>query len=52
MKHQACQLNSDSRIAVIGGGPGGSFFALYRRHFAGLPGMRPEITVYQDRDCD
>jgi NADH dehydrogenase len=52
MERQSFQIDNNSRIAVIGGGPAGSFFALYLRHFAGLLGLHPEITIYQDRDFD
>ena len=52
MKHLNYQLDNDSRVAVIGGGPAGSFFALYLRHFAGLRGFLPHITIYQDRSFD
>jgi len=45
-------LDSDSRVAIIGGGPAGSFFALYLRHFARLRGINPQITIYQDRSFD
>lgn len=41
-----------SRVAVVGGGPAGSFFALYLSHFARLQGLQPEITIYQHRNFD
>ncbi|OGO39071.1 MAG: hypothetical protein A2147_07365 [Chloroflexi bacterium RBG_16_57_8] len=46
------KLQNGTRIAVIGGGPAGSFFALYLRRFSEEAGLQPEITVYQDRDFD
>lgn len=52
MKHRAYQLDNDSRVAIIGGGPAGSFFALYLRHFARLQGVQPQITIYQERSFD
>ncbi len=52
MKRQSYQLDNDSRVAIIGGGPAGSFFALYLRHFARLQGVHPEITIYQQRSFD
>jgi NADH dehydrogenase len=46
------QLHNGSRIAVVGGGPAGSFFALYIRLFGEIAGVRPQITIYQDRHFD
>jgi NADH dehydrogenase len=39
-----------SRVAVIGGGPAGSFFALYLLHFARERGLAPEVHVYEPKD--
>jgi flavin-dependent dehydrogenase len=39
-------------VAVVGGGPAGSLFALYFLHYAGERGIHPEITLYQQRDFD
>ena len=52
MKSPSYQLNNDSRVAIIGGGPAGSFFALYLRHYARLRGIQPQITIYQERPFD
>lgn len=41
-----------SKVAIVGGGPAGSFFALYLAHFARRQGLKPEITIYQDRVFD
>ncbi len=49
MKYQPCLIGDGSKIAIVGGGPAGSFFALYLRHFARLQGLHPEITIYQQR---
>ncbi|MFC1964801.1 FAD-dependent oxidoreductase [Chloroflexota bacterium] len=43
-------LKNGSRIAIIGGGPAGSFFALYLLKCAGERGIPPEITIYQERE--
>ncbi|OGO45783.1 MAG: hypothetical protein A2Z05_02905 [Chloroflexi bacterium RBG_16_60_22] len=39
-------------MAVIGGGPAGSFFALYLLLFSRQAGVSPEITVYEPRNFD
>ncbi|MBI2868444.1 MAG: FAD-dependent oxidoreductase [Chloroflexi bacterium] len=44
------KLDNGSRIGVVGGGPAGSFFALYLLHYAAKAGIRPEVTIYQQRD--
>ncbi len=38
------------RIAVIGGGPAGSFFALYLLRYARERGVLPDVTIYEQRD--
>ena len=50
MNNEILRLKNGSRIAVIGGGPAGSFFALYMLRYASLFGIRPDITIYQARD--
>lgn len=42
--------NSIVRVAIIGGGPAGSLFALYLLHYARQKGSRYDITIYQERD--
>lgn len=44
---QSVHLETDSRVAVIGGGPAGCFFALYLLRFCAERGIRPEVTIYQ-----
>ena len=44
------QTETNSRVAVIGGGPAGSFFALFLLHYARQTGKRYEVTIYQERD--
>jgi len=46
------QLKTGTRVAVIGGGPAGCFFALYLLHYAGQTGINPEITIYEPRKFD
>ena len=38
------------RIAVVGGGPAGSFFALYALKYAADTGRRISVTIYEPRD--
>jgi NADH dehydrogenase len=52
MKQYPYRLTDGSKVAIIGGGPAGSFFALYLLHFAWMKGIRPDITIYQDRSFD
>ncbi len=49
---QSWQIENGSKIAIVGGGPAGSFFALYLLHFARMKGIQPEITIYQQRSFD
>ncbi|MBI4296480.1 MAG: FAD-dependent oxidoreductase [Chloroflexi bacterium] len=44
------RLTDNSKVAIIGGGPAGSFFALYLLHFAEQKGIRPQIIIYQERN--
>ena len=46
------KIETGAKVAIIGGGPAGTFFALYLRHYAGERGIHPEITIYQQRDFD
>lgn len=43
------KIESGSRVAVVGGGPAGSLFTLYLRQYAMEKGIKPDITVYQNR---
>ena len=52
MDHKNCLIKTGSKVAIVGGGPAGSFFALYLRHFTELKGIKPEITIYQQRSFD
>ncbi|OGN93726.1 MAG: hypothetical protein A2144_01205 [Chloroflexi bacterium RBG_16_50_9] len=52
MNRDSQKLGTSPKIAIIGGGPAGSFFALYVLHYARELGIRPEITVYQGRNLN
>ena len=52
MVQRPYQLEDSSRIAIVGGGPAGVFFALYLRHFAQSKGISPAITIFQQRPFD
>jgi flavin-dependent dehydrogenase len=43
-------LRDGSRIAVIGGGPAGSFFALHALGLARQRGIRLEVTLFEPKD--
>ncbi|MBI4303482.1 MAG: hypothetical protein HY665_03995 [Chloroflexi bacterium] len=43
-------IETGSKVAIVGGGPAGCFFALYLLKYARGRGIRPEITVYEPRD--
>lgn len=47
---ESIRTGSRTRVAVIGGGPTGSFFALYLLEFAHKAGRQFDITIYQERD--
>lgn len=46
------KIETRSRVAIVGGGPAGSFFALYLQKYAAEQGIQPEVTIYQARDFD
>lgn len=52
MNKDSNKIETGSKVAIIGGGPAGSFFALYLRYYAEQRGVRPEITIYQQRNFD
>lgn len=43
-------LQEGSRIAIIGGGPAGSFFAHFIHKFADEKGMRLSVTIFDGKD--
>src|SRR4030042_1165040 len=50
MKQGLGRIETGSRVAIVGGGPAGSFFALYLLKYARERGIRPEITIYEPRE--
>ncbi len=48
-KTQSSKLKSGSRVGIIGGGPSGSFFALYLQYFARQAGYALDITIYEPK---
>lgn len=46
------RITGKSKIAIVGGGPAGTFFALYLLHFAEERDVHPEITIFEQRDFD
>ena len=46
------KIVTGSKVAIIGGGPASSLFALYLLYYARLRGIQPDITIYQERSFD
>ncbi len=46
------QLDDGSRVAVIGGGPAGSFFTYFLLDMAGLLGKDIQVDIYEPRDYE
>ncbi|MDO8491018.1 MAG: FAD-dependent oxidoreductase [Dehalococcoidia bacterium] len=46
------RIQTGTKVAVIGGGPAGSFFALYLLCYARERNSFPEVTIYEQRDFD
>jgi 2-polyprenyl-6-methoxyphenol hydroxylase-like FAD-dependent oxidoreductase len=44
------QLKDGSRVAVVGGGPAGSFFAYFLREMAERFDREIDIVIYESRD--
>ncbi|MFH1626345.1 MAG: FAD-dependent oxidoreductase, partial [Pseudomonadota bacterium] len=47
MQNQPLKLRDGSRVAIVGGGPAGSFFSLYLSKYARELGICPEIDIYE-----
>ena len=47
--HKANKLHPGSRIAIIGGGPAGSFFALYLARYSSEVGIALEVDIYEPK---
>ena len=43
-------MTASSKVAVVGGGPAGCFFALYLLQYAQEFGIKPDITIFESRD--
>ncbi len=52
MNRKVARSGARLKVAVIGGGPAGSFFAMHLLHYAEKTGVDPEITIYQQRNFD
>ena len=50
MSRDTIKIETGSRVAIVGGGPAGMFFALYLQLYSEENNIRPEITVYQQRN--
>lgn len=44
------ELGNGNRVAVVGGGPAGSFCAFFLRSFARQTGLELEVEIYEPRD--
>ena len=47
--YKSGKLHSGSRVAVIGGGPAGSFFAMYLARYSSERGMTLEVDIYEPK---
>lgn len=52
MNKDSRKIETGFRVAIVGGGPASSFFALYLLHYCGERDIHPEITIYQQRHFD
>ncbi len=43
-------LQDGSRVAIIGGGPAGSFFAYFLQKYAQHRGIQPDVTIFDAKD--
>lgn len=48
--YKELQLENGSRVAVIGGGPSGSYFAYFLLNMAGMTGLNLHVDVYEPKD--
>ncbi|MBM4349264.1 MAG: hypothetical protein FJ106_05170 [Deltaproteobacteria bacterium] len=49
MRKGPFRLENGSKVAIVGGGPAGSLFALYLRRYAAERNILPDITLYEER---
>jgi flavin-dependent dehydrogenase len=50
MKDRDCFLKDGSKIAIIGGGPAGCFFANFALKIAKQKGIKVDITIFEGKD--
>ena len=50
MRKGLYRLENGSKVAIVGAGPAGSLFALYLLRYAAERNIRPEITLYEERN--
>jgi len=50
MKPNLGRIKTGSKVAVVGGGPAGSFFALFLLKYAREMAIYPEITIFEPRN--
>ena len=50
--HSSLLLENGSRVAVIGGGPAGSFFSYFLLDMAERSGLKISVDIYEPRDFD
>ena len=50
MNRGPLKLGPETRVAIVGGGPAGSSFALYLLHYCEAQGFHPQITVFAERN--
>lgn len=48
-RHEDLQLQEGARVAVIGGGPAGSFFSFFLLKIAGMVDLHLEVDIYEPR---
>ncbi len=52
VKIRSRKIETSSKVAIVGGGPAGSLFALYLLRYSEERGIHPEIIIYQGRNFD
>ena len=50
MKQDLGRIKTGSKVAIIGGGPAGSFFALFLLKYGRETAIDPEITIFEPRN--
>jgi flavin-dependent dehydrogenase len=52
LSNESLRLADGARVAVVGGGPSGSFFAYFLLQMAGRAGLSLDVDIYESRDFD